>query len=389
MPDHAPPPQGPIALGQFRAAWAAGTGGDWAQITKAALDQLGDVDGANLGFVYLTNGLATHAGSIATLLKQLTGIEAWVGATGHGIAATGVEVFERPAISVMVCRLAENGFHVVAGGDFSPAGAGLDDGSRSWLKRSLAGFGIVHGDPRGAEMHMQVHRLASDTGAYLVGGLASGAGELRLIAGTPSEAALSGVLFGAGVEPVAGLTQGCSPIGPVRTITGCDDNVITEIDDQPALDVFKQDIGELLSRDLARAAGYIFAALPVPGRDRTADYTVRPLVGIDPRRGWIAIGEAVDRGQTLLFVRRDNEGAIQDLDRMLADITGRLGGRTAKGAVYISCVARGPHVFGDPSGELRRIEQALGPVPLTGFFANGEICHDRIYGYTGVLTVFV
>jgi small ligand-binding sensory domain FIST len=28
-------------------------------------------------------------------------------------------------------------------------------------------------------------------------------------------------------------------------------------------------------------------------------------------------------------------------------------------------------------------------VPLVGFFANGEIAGDRLYGYTGVLTLFV
>jgi small ligand-binding sensory domain FIST len=26
-------------------------------------------------------------------------------------------------------------------------------------------------------------------------------------------------------------------------------------------------------------------------------------------------------------------------------------------------------------------------VPLAGFFANGEISHNRLYGYTGVLTL--
>ncbi len=31
----------------------------------------------------------------------------------------------------------------------------------------------------------------------------------------------------------------------------------------------------------------------------------------------------------------------------------------------------------------------LGDVPLAGFFAAGEIAHDRLYGYTGVLTVFI
>ena len=30
----------------------------------------------------------------------------------------------------------------------------------------------------------------------------------------------------------------------------------------------------------------------------------------------------------------------------------------------------------------------IGEVPLVGFFCNGEISHDRLYGYTGVLTLF-
>ena len=35
----------------------------------------------------------------------------------------------------------------------------------------------------------------------------------------------------------------------------------------------------------------------------------------------------------------------------------------------------------------RRCIAALGR-PLVGFFCNGEISRDRLYGYTGVLTLF-
>ena len=34
------------------------------------------------------------------------------------------------------------------------------------------------------------------------------------------------------------------------------------------------------------------------------------------------------------------------------------------------------------------IREALGEFPLIGFFANGEISRDRLYGHTGVLTLF-
>jgi small ligand-binding sensory domain FIST len=38
---------------------------------------------------------------------------------------------------------------------------------------------------------------------------------------------------------------------------------------------------------------------------------------------------------------------------------------------------------------MQLVRRALGDVPLVGFFAAGEIAHHHLYGYTGVLTVFM
>lgn len=59
------------------------------------------------------------------------------------------------------------------------------------------------------------------------------------------------------------------------------------------------------------------------------------------------------------------------------------------GAIYVSCAGRGGPHFGGDSAELQILRHALGDVPLVGFFAGGEIAHQNLYGYTGVLTVFV
>ena len=59
------------------------------------------------------------------------------------------------------------------------------------------------------------------------------------------------------------------------------------------------------------------------------------------------------------------------------------------GAIYVSCSGRGGPHFGGPSAELQIVRHALGDVPLAGFFAGGEIAHHHLYGYTGVLTVFM
>jgi small ligand-binding sensory domain FIST len=90
---------------------------------------------------------------------------------------------------------------------------------------------------------------------------------------------------------------------------------------------------------------------------------------------------------SIMFCRRDADTAREDMTRMLNSI--REGLYSApRGAVYYSCLGRGASLFGRNSEELRMIESALGNFPLVGFFCNGEISHDRVYGYTGVLTLF-
>ena len=373
---------------RFHAASAAGP--DWGQTVKACLDRLGDVRGCNLGFLYVTDSLADQAPSILNLLRGVTGIRDWVGTVGLGVLGGDEELFDQPAIAVMAARLPEESFRVfpMVTGDLEP----MRRVAGGWLDRHGALLGLVHADPRHSGLIDLLSGLGEATGAFLVGGLTSSRGDYPQFSGPAADGAVSdggvsGVLFGNGLEVATGLTQGCSPIGPMRTITAAEENLIIEIDGRSALEVFKEDIGELLARDLNRVAGYIFAGLPIAGSD-TADYLVRDLIAIDPRMGWLAVAERVEPGRRILFTRRDRQAAEADMARMLDKLKRRLSG-PPKGGVYVSCVARGPNLFGDGSQEIAMIRQALGDVPLVGFFANGEISNARLYGYTGVLTLFL
>ena len=104
--------------------------------------------------------------------------------------------------------------------------------------------------------------------------------------------------------------------------------------------------------------------------------------------GVLGVGHSVTAGDRIQFCRRDHNAAVKDLKRMLADVKRRSDGAPRAG-LYYACVARGPNLFGSESEELRLIRDELGEFPLVGFFANGEISHDRLYGYTGVLALIL
>jgi len=188
------------------------------------------------------------------------------------------------------------------------------------------------------------------------------------------------------ISVATGLTQGCMPLGPVPPIDEARDTVVMVIDGRPALAVFTEDIGPELTNDLRRVGGLIFAGLPVAGSD-TGDYLVRNLLAIDAGRGWLVLGAEVAAGDPILFCRRDPESARRDMVRMVRQLAGRLNG-PPKAGIYVSCVARGAALFGDSGVETGLIRETLGEFPLIGFFANGEISRDRLYGHTGVLTLF-
>ena len=191
--------------------------------------------------------------------------------------------------------------------------------------------------------------------------------------------------FGLGIT---GLSQGCSPIGETHVLTECDNHMAISIDGRPALDVFKEDIGEVLARDIDRAAGYIFAGFPIKGSD-TGDYLIRNVIGIDPENNLLAIGDHMTVNSPIMFCRRDGRTAVQDMQRMLSSVQHRLKGRTPRGGLYISCLGRGRHLFGDNAREMNMISEVFGDIPIAGFYANGEIAGQRLYGYTGILTLFL
>ena len=96
----------------------------------------------------------------------------------------------------------------------------------------------------------------------------------------------------------------------------------------------------------------------------------------------------VGTGDRVMFCRRDAQAAHEDLGRMLNGLQRRLE-RPPQAALYFSCVARGPNMFGEKGNELAILQDALGDIPLAGFYANGEISNNRLYGYTGVLALFL
>ena len=369
-----------------------GAGRNWQEAIDACLQGLDPVpSGATLGFVYFTDHFVAHAEAIVDALRRHTGVPHWVGSVGVGVIATGTEYLDEPAVVAMVGSFAADSFRVFSGNSRPPA-----PGSRTANGAYAAHFAVVHGDPGTEDVPGLIEDMSRKVrSGFLVGGLSSSRTRALQVADEVLEGGLSGVVFSSDIAVATRLTQGCAPMrhakgagAPIlHRVTACKRNIMVTLDDRRALDVFNEAVGPALAGDPNRAAYSVLVGLPVPGSD-TGDYLVRNVVGIDSRSGMIAIGAPVELGMPVMFCRRGGAAAREDLKRMLDSIAAD-SGPAPKAGLYYSCLGRGEQMFGEKSAELGIIRDALGDFPLVGFFANGEISHDRLYGYTGVLTLFL
>lgn len=359
----------------------------WQDATRACLIQLGERTSlANLGFLYVTDLFSDSLPDILNFFKKYTGIPHWVGSVGVGVCSQATEYFDVPAIAVMLGRFPDDSFRVFK--NVTKELKQFTHSHQEWYTQQQSMFGIIHGDPRNGKVPELILKLSETLGGgFFVGGLTSSRHQHLQIADDLTDGGLSGVLFANHIQVATRLSQGCSVLGPRHQVTECNNNVIVRLDNRPALDVFKEDIGKDLASDLNKVSGLIFVGLPIVGSDM-GDYVVRNLIGIDVDNKLLAIGDQVQPGTSIFFTIREATAAQADLLKMLNHLKNRVKS-TPKGGIYYSCVGRGEYLFGKGSQELKMIRNHLGDFPLVGFFASGEIFYQRLYGYAGVLTLFL
>ena len=409
---------------EFAAAAASGT--DWRDTSKAVLEELESIrtenDQFNFGFLYISDMLADFAPSILNLFRSVTHIDHWIGSVGMGVIGTGQAFVNQPAISALIGHFPEDEFCVFPETDeedsdsLARASGRNQNRVKKWLDAHAPFLVCVHADPMADDDPMAVLAdLDSLSSGFIVGGLTSSRSYHYQFANTVCENSVSGVFFSEKIPVATSLSQGCQPISRFHTITKASGTTVYELDGVSALRTLLRDLKgqgaesadsapfpdlrDMESSDdvpeelLPLFSGHIHIALPISQSDQK-DYLVRNIMGIDPAEESLTLSQSVSAGETLLFVRRTEETVLEDLSKTLLGLRQRIenerGSFTPKAGLYISCIARGFAETPEAAQkEIDAVREVIGDVPLTGFYAGGEINNARLYGYTGLLILFL
>lgn len=257
---------------------------------------------------------------------------------------------------------------------------------------------ILLADPYTFPTDAFVERSADVLGNLpLIGGLANGMrgrGSVRLFAdGEVYTEGAIGVLLSGSVRVSTVVSQGCRPIGPTMVVTRSEENLLLELAGQPALARLEDIVSELDEddRELVAAGLQIGVAMDeYAERHERGDFLIRGVIGIDPEREAVAIGDVVDVGRTVRFHVRDAATADEDLYDLLDAHREELG--RIDGALLFSCNGRGSAMFGTADHDPVALRDTLGPIGVAGFFAAGEVGpvggQNHVHGFTASVLVF-
>lgn len=174
--------------------------------------------------------------------------------------------------------------------------------------------------------------------------------------------------YGDDLAITTGCFAGWSEFGTVRTITKSKDNILYEIDGEPALDLYKKYLGELAD-DLPNSG----LRFPLSIRENeNSPEVIRTLLAINEEEKSITYAGDVPVGYSARLMKADIDALIEGAGEA-AHAINKVNDKTALGLI-VSCVGRKIVMNYLIDDELEAVQSCLGEnVILTGFYSYGEI----------------
>ena len=356
---------------------------------------------ADLAVMFFTSEHGAHTRELTASLMAAVGTDCVVGCSGAGVLTGESEIEGSGSVAVLAVAAEEivgrpfifeplRGNEENLGNSFGDFLAKADD------ENSLM---ILLPDTYNGNPQPFLTAMASKAGFHPVVGAgatengATGA-TFQLCADKVASNAIAGAYLSGDFDLHIDITQGCQPISAPMTITKAEGNLIYEINERPAIEVFAKLLKGPLAEDLRRALMVLFVGLPSNREENSVGpgkYLVRNIVGLDAEKGILGVADYVSEGESMIFAMRDGPRAREDLDQMLRRQIEKLKGRKPGFGMYFNCCARGNSLYGIPGIDSAYICQALGDFPLIGMFGGYELAPlgraNHLFAYTGVLAL--
>jgi small ligand-binding sensory domain FIST len=354
----------------------------------------------DISFLFVNHAHQDSFSQLASRICEATGTKVLIGCTGETIIGGQEEIESGPALSLWSA--------ILPGARIEPFAANFERAVDGIVTSGLPAFSseepdlravFLLADPFSSAPHTVLdHVDAEAPGIPVLGGIASGGhrpGENRLFYNSHDvRHGAIGLIVRGGPVVRSVVSQGCRPVGTHYVVTRAEENVVHALGGAPPMQRIRELFDTLSDRDaeLGRMGLHLGLAMSeYQDRFERGDFLISNLLGADPGTGSIALGTQVRVGQTVRFHVRDAETADEDL-RSLLDADRATHATRPQAGLLFSCNGRGTHLFSEPNHDAAALQRVAGPVPLAGFFAQGELGpiggRNYVHGFTASIALF-
>lgn len=177
-------------------------------------------------------------------------------------------------------------------------------------------------------------------------------------------------LYGTAVQLSYGCMGGWDSFGKTRKVTKSVSNVVYEMDGKPALDIYKEYLGEH-AKDLP-ASGLMFP-FAILNNLQADTGIIRTILSVDEKAGSLTFAGDVEQGCHVRLMHANTSGLVGGARNAAKNATTKGAGKSAF-AMIVSCVGRKLVMGANVDEEIEAISEVFGPgCALTGFYSYGEI----------------
>lgn len=325
----------------------------------------------------LVFGTANWLGALQPALKASLSQASWLGCTtageisGQGVSEDGCVL---TAVHFDQTRLQPARAALPSMQDSFAAGRALAsqlpvEGLRAVL---VLGQGV---NINGSQMVAGIHSVLGDS-VLVTGGLAGDNAAFKQTfvltnEGVSSDQVACVGLYGAGLLVSHGSFGGWEPFGPARKVTRCEANVLFELDDEPALDVYKRYLGDH-ARGLP-ASGLLFPFAMLSDNHQETGL-LRTILAVDDATGSLTLAGDIVHNGYLRLMHASTQALILGAQTAAQAAQLPLPGGEESLALLVSCVGRKLVMGGRVEEEVEAVAEVLSQgAVLTGFYSYGEI----------------
>ncbi|MDQ3049745.1 MAG: FIST C-terminal domain-containing protein [Bacteroidota bacterium] len=204
---------------------------------------------------------------------------------------------------------------------------------------------------------------------------------------TPTEGMIIAVAFYGSLVITYGSVGGWDSFGPERLITKSKANVLFELDGKPALDIYKNYLGER-AKDLP-GSGLLF---PLSIRNGTPYSLVRTILAVNEDEHSVTFAGNMPEGNYARLMKANFDRLIEGSS---SAATNSLNGHKPELAILISCVGRKLVLDQRIEEEVEVVRAVYGDkTAITGFYSYGEIAPSfsfakcELHNQTMTITTF-